>query len=143
LDPEGVFRRSSNFPSSRQSDGNPHRPSDPVADLKSLDFLAIVSSASARRNNSPPRRNHFLLWRRHPETANGYQGGNETADSAGSQTRRQSMKTLSFVLAFAFLLVGPSMAGSSDNGLPGIGTFAYNGSPIGTSAPQAIVVATR
>ena len=53
------------------------------------------------------------------------------------------MKTLSFVLAFAFLLVGPSMAGSSDNGLPGIGTFAYNGSPIVASAPQPIVVATR
>ena len=53
------------------------------------------------------------------------------------------MKTLSFVLAFAFLLVGPSMAGSADSGLPGIGTFAYNGSPIAISAPQAIVVATR
>ena len=36
------------------------------------------------------------------------------------------MKTLSFVLAFAFLLLGPSMAGSADSGLPGIGTFAYN-----------------
>jgi hypothetical protein len=53
------------------------------------------------------------------------------------------MKTLSFVLAFAFLLVGPSMAGSSDTGLPGIGTFAYSGSPIVTSAPQAIMVAAR
>ncbi len=53
------------------------------------------------------------------------------------------MKTLSFVLAFAFLLVGPSMAGSADSGLPGIGTFAYNGSPIAISAPPAIVVATR
>jgi hypothetical protein len=53
------------------------------------------------------------------------------------------MRTLSFILAFAFVLAGPSMAGSSDSGLPGVGTFAYNGSPIVTSAPQAIVVAAR
>lgn len=53
------------------------------------------------------------------------------------------MKSLSFVLAFAFLLVGPSMAGSADTGLPGVGTFAYTGSPIAISAPQAIMVAAR
>jgi hypothetical protein len=53
------------------------------------------------------------------------------------------MQTLSFILAFAFILVGPTMAGSSDGRLSGIGTFAYNGSPIAVSAPQAIVVAAR
>jgi len=53
------------------------------------------------------------------------------------------MRTLSFILAFAFVLAGPSMAGSPDAGLPGIGTFAYNGSPIATPAPQGIVVAVR
>ena len=53
------------------------------------------------------------------------------------------MRTLSFILAFAFVLAGPSMAGSPDSGLPGIGTFAYNGSPIVSSTPQAIVVAAR
>jgi hypothetical protein len=53
------------------------------------------------------------------------------------------MRTLSFILAFAFVLAGPSLAGSSDNSLPGIGTFAYNGAPIATSTPQAIVVAVR
>jgi len=53
------------------------------------------------------------------------------------------MRTLSFILAFAFVLVGPSLAGSPDNSLPGIGTFAYHGSPIVTSAPQAMVVAAR
>ena len=52
------------------------------------------------------------------------------------------MRTLSFILAFVFVLAGPSMAGSSQNTLPGIGTFAYNGAPI-ASAPQAIVVAAR
>ena len=53
------------------------------------------------------------------------------------------MRTFSFILACAFILAGPSMAGSSDNGLPGIGTFAYNGPPVASSAPQAIVVAAR
>ncbi len=45
------------------------------------------------------------------------------------------MRTLSFILAFAFV------AGSSDSGLPGVGTFAYSGPPIAGS--QAVVLATR
>jgi hypothetical protein len=53
------------------------------------------------------------------------------------------MRTLSFMLAVAFVLAGPSMAGSLDSSLPGIGTFAYNGSPTVTSAPGALVVAAR
>ena len=53
------------------------------------------------------------------------------------------MRTVSFILAFAFILAGPSMAGSADPGLPGIGTFSYNGSPVTTSAPEALVVAAR
>jgi hypothetical protein len=39
------------------------------------------------------------------------------------------MRTISFIMAFAFILAGPSMAGSSDGSLPGIGTFSYSGSP--------------
>jgi hypothetical protein len=57
------------------------------------------------------------------------------------KTGDSQMRTLSFILAFAFILGGPTLAGSSDGSLPGIGTFAYNGSPIVTSAP--IVVAAR
>ncbi len=53
------------------------------------------------------------------------------------------MRTLSFIVAFAFVLVGPSIAGSLDNSLPGIGTFAYNGSPTVIAAPHSIVVAVR
>jgi hypothetical protein len=52
------------------------------------------------------------------------------------------MRSVSFILAFAFILAGPSMAGSSDRGLPGIGTFSYNGSPV-APVPQALVVAAR
>jgi hypothetical protein len=43
--------------------------------------------------------------------------------------RREPMRTISFILGFAFILAGPSIAGSSDGSLPGIGTFSYNGSP--------------
>jgi len=85
----------------------------------------------------------FRFWRRYPETAVGYQAANETADSAGSRTQRDQMRTVSFILAFAFILAGPSIAGSSENGLPGVGTFSYNGVPVTTSAPQALVVAAR
>ncbi len=53
------------------------------------------------------------------------------------------MRSLSFILAFAFVLAGASIAGSSDTGLPGVGTFAYSGSPIGASAAHPIVVAAR
>ena len=53
------------------------------------------------------------------------------------------MRTISFILAFAFILAGPSMAGSSENGLPGIGTFSYNGSPATTLAPELMLVAAK
>jgi hypothetical protein len=53
------------------------------------------------------------------------------------------MRTISFILAFAFILAGPSMAGSSENGLPGIGTFSYNGSPVAPATAQLMVVAAR
>ena len=52
------------------------------------------------------------------------------------------MRTLSFILAFAFALA-PSVAGLSDTGLPGIGTFAYGGPPIATSVSQLVVVAAK
>jgi hypothetical protein len=53
------------------------------------------------------------------------------------------MQTLSFIVALAFMLVYPAFTGNSDNGRPGIGTFAYNGSPIAVSVSQPIVLATR
>lgn len=53
------------------------------------------------------------------------------------------MRTTSFILAFAFILAGPSMAGSSESGLPGVGTFSYNGSPVVPTASQLMLVAAR
>lgn len=53
------------------------------------------------------------------------------------------MRALSFVLAFAFLTAGCSVAGSLDRGLPGVGTFAYSGPPITAAAQQPLVMASR
>jgi hypothetical protein len=53
------------------------------------------------------------------------------------------MRILSFMLAFAFMLVCPALAGNSEAGLPGVGTFAYSGSPVAVAVPQAVVVAAR
>jgi hypothetical protein len=66
-----------------------------------------------------------------------------TAAAPATKPGDSQMPTVSFILAFAFVLAGPSMAGSSAGNLPGVGTFAYSGSPIATATPQAIVVATR
>jgi hypothetical protein len=44
------------------------------------------------------------------------------------------MRTLSFILAFVFVLAGPSMAGTPDS-LPAAGAFTYNGTPAANSAP--------
>ena len=69
--------------------------------------------------------------------------GNETAGDSASDTGDSQMRTLSFILAFAFILAGPSMAGSADQTLPGVGTFAYHGSPVAMAAPQPMVVAAK
>jgi hypothetical protein len=100
--------------------------------------LANVSSGRRSRNNSPADETIFCFWRRTPETPVRYQTVNKIKPStSGGDADRNAgdsqMRTLSFILAFAFMMAGPSMAGSADNGLPGIGTFSYNGSPI--SAP--------
>jgi hypothetical protein len=47
------------------------------------------------------------------------------------------MRTVSFILAFAFVLAGPSLAGHRDN-LPAAGAFAYNGAPAANAAPLVL-----
>jgi hypothetical protein len=51
------------------------------------------------------------------------------------------MRTVSFILAFVFVVAGCSMAGSAESALPGVGTFSYNGTPVATS--QSLIVAVR
>jgi hypothetical protein len=111
--------------------------------LKSLDFPAIVSSRRGDETIRPGdetvlrfgadirKRRMVIDWATRRRAA-------PAAKPGDSQ-----MQTLSFILAFAFMLAGPTMAGTSDSSLPGIGTFTYNGSPIAVSAPQTIVVAAR
>ncbi len=40
------------------------------------------------------------------------------------------MRIISFIIAFAFVVAGPSMAGSLDSGMPGVGTFSYSAPPV-------------
>jgi hypothetical protein len=109
-----------------------------------LSFSGQCFVRQRRRNNSPPDETIFRFWRRCPETAGGYHPDNEAADAAGQGTSGgRQMRTTSFILAFALLLVGPSIAGSSDQQLPGVGTFAYYGSPVATSAVQPVIVAAK
>ena len=53
------------------------------------------------------------------------------------------MRALSFTLALVFVLAGPSMAGSLDGNLPGVGSFVYSGSPIAGTVPRTVLVAVR
>ncbi len=46
-----------------------------------------------------------------------------------------------FIFALVMILAGPSLAGSTDGDLPGVGTFSYSGSPI--SAPQVMAAMGR
>jgi hypothetical protein len=66
-----------------------------------------------------------------------------TAEPPATEPGDKSMRALSFILAFGFVLVGSSFAGAPDGNLPGVGTFQYSGSPVTTTAPQPIVVAAR
>ena len=66
-----------------------------------------------------------------------------TAGNAVKRNGDGQMRIFSFILALAFTLAGPSMAGSADGSLPGVGTFAYHGPGIAYSAQPAIVMAAR
>lgn len=46
------------------------------------------------------------------------------------------MRAVSYIIALVFVLTGPSLAGSSDRDMPGVGTFTYCGSPVVAPAPE-------
>ena len=83
------------------------------------------------------------FWRITGETAHGYQLHNDDGAPPAKEFGDKTMRALSFILAFAFVVAGSSFAGSPDGNLPGIGTFQYSGSPITTATSQPIVVAAR
>ncbi len=53
------------------------------------------------------------------------------------------MKMLSLILALAFAVALPSLAGRPDGRLPGVGTFSYNAAPGGSDIPQRIAALSR
>jgi hypothetical protein len=67
----------------------------------------------------------------------------ERRKTLAAKSGDSQMRILSFILAMAFVIAGPSIAGSPDSGLPGVGTFAYDGPPIASLVPSAIVFAAR
>jgi hypothetical protein len=103
----------------------------------------FVSSEHRRRNKSAVDETILGFGRRTPETPHGYQADNKPGRPKRHRHKSgdSQMRTTSIILAFAFVLAGSSMAGSADTGLPGIGTFSYNGSPV--AVPQMMVVAAR
>jgi hypothetical protein len=98
-----------------------------------------VSSAPEVTKQFSVRRNHFSLLAQNLGNRGWLSKLQQTADSARNLVSGDSqMRSISFILAFAFVMVGSSLAGSSDNGLPGIGTFSYSGTPIMTAAPMVV-----
>ena len=53
------------------------------------------------------------------------------------------MRALSYIFALVFVLTGPSLAGSADRDMPGVGTFTYCGSPIVTIAPDLVATVSQ
>ena len=53
------------------------------------------------------------------------------------------MRVLSYMIVLVFVLAGPSMAGSADRELPGVGTFTYCGSPVVTPAPEMMAAISQ
>jgi hypothetical protein len=53
------------------------------------------------------------------------------------------MRALSYIFALVFVLTGPSLAGSADRDMPGVGTFTYCGSPVATIAPDLVAVISQ
>jgi len=111
--------------------------------LKSLDFprqcfVATCDETFLRRDETI-----FRFWRRCPETAVRYQTDNKRRKRRHLNVETVRMRTISIILAFAFVLAGPSIAGVSNNGLPGVGTFSYNGFPVVPAAPRTILLAAN
>ena len=56
---------------------------------------------------------------------------------AGRQWRHP-MRAVSYMIAVILVLTAPSLAGSADGDLPGVGTFSYGGTPIWAPGPEIV-----
>jgi len=112
--------------------------------LESLDLFSncFVAGGATKQFSAP--RNHFQLFAQNSGNRAWLSSDqqNDGAKRQQGQPGDSKMRTISLILTFAFVVAGSSMAGSSEAGLPGIGTFSYNGSPL-TTASHTLVVAAR
>jgi hypothetical protein len=69
--------------------------------------------------------------------------GSWQASYFSDPTKETPMRALSYVIALILLLTGPSLAGTPDGDLPGIGTFTYNGSPVPNQAATVMAALGR
>jgi hypothetical protein len=53
------------------------------------------------------------------------------------------MRALSYMIVVVSVLTGPSLAGSADRDMPGVGTFTYCGSPVVTPAPEILAAISQ
>ena len=53
------------------------------------------------------------------------------------------MRALSYLIALVFVLTGPSLAGSADRDMPGVGAFSYCGSPVAAPAPELMAATSQ
>lgn len=45
------------------------------------------------------------------------------------------MHTIGFIIAFSLAFAGPSLSGTTQSELPGVGTFSYGGTNVTSDAP--------
>ncbi|MCP1833530.1 hypothetical protein J2R76_001865 [Bradyrhizobium sp. USDA 4532] len=109
--------------------------------LKSLVFSAECFVDRWSTKQFEFRRNHFRLVPQNSGNGRSLSDRHTTAPDAERNNGDCQMRTMSLILALAFVMAGSSMAGSPDSGLPGIGTFSYNGSPVVTPAPMVLAQA--
>jgi ABC-type amino acid transport system permease subunit len=57
--------------------------------------------------------------------------------------RRRAVRALSYIVALVLVLAAPLSAGSAERDMPGIGTFAYNGSPVLAPASSRMMAAVN
>jgi hypothetical protein len=106
--------------------------------LKSLSYLARLFRRDVSMKQFSAATKPFSVFEQISGNSDWLSSCQRNARRALDLRAEIQMRTISFILAFAFILAGPSMAGPSDSSLPGTGTFSYNGSQVVTSAPAVL-----
>jgi hypothetical protein len=104
-------------------------PVSKITTLKSLSFLVKMFRRPVPTKQFSQTTKPFSVFKQTSGNSRWLSSYQRTGAQRLYLNRRQPMRTISFILGFAFILAGPSIAGSSDGSLPGVGTFSYNSSP--------------